>query len=155
MQQLNLDIMEYVENHILPRYADFGKSHGLSHVMRVIKNSMELARFTGADIDMAYVVAAYHDLGMNGPRAIHHLTGGKILASDARLKKWFSPERIVIMKEAVEDHRASLAPFMVRLSPKPTATWILRWSSDGLYSLDLRNIPISPQSNNGSVLSSI
>lgn len=37
MQQLNLDIMEYVENHILPRYADFGKSHGLSHVMRVIK----------------------------------------------------------------------------------------------------------------------
>ena len=107
MQQLNLDIMEYVENHILPRYADFGKSHGLSHVMRVIKNSMELARFTGADIDMAYVVAAYHDLGMNGPRAIHHLTGGKILASDARLKKWFSPERIVIMKEAVEDHRAS------------------------------------------------
>ena len=107
MQQLNLDIMEYVENHILPRYADFGKSHGLSHVMRVIKNSIELARFTGADIDMAYVVAAYHDLGMNGPRAIHHLTGGKILASDARLKKWFSPERIVIMKEAVEDHRAS------------------------------------------------
>ncbi len=107
MQQLNLDIMEYVENHILPRYADFGKSHGLSHVMRVIKNSLELARFTGADIDMAYVVAAYHDLGMNGPRAIHHLTGGKILASDARLKKWFSPKRIVIMKEAVEDHRAS------------------------------------------------
>ena len=152
MQQLNLDIMEYVENHILPRYADFGKSHGLSHVMRVIKNSMELARFTGADIDMAYVVAAYHDLGMNGPRAIHHLTGGKILASDARLKKWFSPERIVIMKEAVEDH---LAPFMVRLSPKPTATLIPRWSSGGQYSLDLRNIPISPQSNNGSVLSCI
>ena len=105
MQQLNLDIMEYVENHILPRYADFGKSNGLSHVMRVIKNSMELARFTGADIDMAYVVAAYHDLGMNGPRAIHHLTGGKILASDARLKKWFSPERIYgkIVAEADRD----------------------------------------------------
>lgn len=107
MQQLNLDIMDFVEKQILPRYVAFGKSHGLTHVQRVIKNSLELAKFTGADINMAYVIAAYHDLGMNGPRAIHHVTGGKILASDARLKKWFSPERIQIMKEAVEDHRAS------------------------------------------------
>lgn len=107
MQQLNLDIMEYVERFILPRYTEFGKSHGLSHVLRVIKNSLELVRFTGADINMVYVVAAYHDLGMKGPRAVHHITSGKILASDARLKKWFSPERIVVMKEAVEDHRAS------------------------------------------------
>lgn len=107
MQQLNLDIMDFVEKQILPRYVAFGKSHGLTHVQRVIKNSLELAKFTGADINMAYVIAAYHDLGMSGPRAIHHITGGKILASDARLKKWFSPERIQIMKEAVEDHRAS------------------------------------------------
>lgn len=107
MQQLNLDIMDFIEKSILPRYVEFGPSHGLSHVQRVIKNSLELAKFTGADINMAYVIAAYHDLGMSGPRAIHHLTGGKILANDARLKKWFSPERIKIMKEAVEDHRAS------------------------------------------------
>ena len=107
MQQLNLDIMDFVEKQILPRYVAFGKSHGLTHVQRVIKNSLELAKFTGADINMAYVIAAYHDLGMSGPRAIHHITGGKRLASDARLKKWFSPERIQIMKEAVEDHRAS------------------------------------------------
>ena len=56
---------------------------------------------------MAYVVAAYHDLGMSGPRAVHHITGGRILARDIRLRKWFSPEQIKIMKEAVEDHRAS------------------------------------------------
>ena len=56
---------------------------------------------------MVYVSAAYHDLGMEGPRAIHHITSGKILAADARLKKWFSTEQLRIMKEAVEDHRAS------------------------------------------------
>ena len=56
---------------------------------------------------MVYVIAAYHDLGMEGPRAIHHITGGKILQSDARLRRWFTPEQIKIMKEAVEDHRAS------------------------------------------------
>lgn len=104
---VNLEIMSFVESQILPRYAAFGESHGLRHVNRVIKNSIQLAQQTGADLDMAYVVAAYHDLGMSGPRAIHHITGGKILAADARLKRWFTPDQIRIMKEAVEDHRAS------------------------------------------------
>lgn len=106
-QKLNLEIMSFVEKQILPRYNAFGKSHGLLHVQHVIKNSLELVPLTGADINMVYVIAAYHDLGLEGPRAIHHLTSGKILQSDARLKKWFTPEQIKIMKEAVEDHRAS------------------------------------------------
>lgn len=105
--QVDLTLMEFVEKQILPRYTAFGESHGLYHVIRVIKNSLELARMLGADINMTYTIAAYHDLGMEGPRAIHHITSGKILTADARLKKWFSPEQIKIMREAVEDHRAS------------------------------------------------
>jgi uncharacterized protein len=103
----NLDLMEYVETSILPQYAQFDRAHNLEHVTRVIRNAMELVRTTGADINMVYVIAAYHDLGMSGPRAVHHITGGKILATDARLKKWFSPEQLQVMREAVEDHRAS------------------------------------------------
>lgn len=106
-QQVSLEIMEFVERQILPRYNAFGESHGLRHVNRVIKNSLRLADVTGADIDMVYVIAAYHDLGMEGPRAIHHLTSGKILMADARLKKWFNADQLKVMKEAVEDHRAS------------------------------------------------
>lgn len=106
-QQVSLEIMEFVERQILPRYNTFGESHGLRHVTRVIKNSLRLADVTGADIDMVYVIAAYHDLGMEGPRAIHHLTSGKILMADARLKKWFNADQLKVMKEAVEDHRAS------------------------------------------------
>ena len=99
--------MTFVERQILPRYNAFGQSHGLGHVQRVIRNSLALAAVTGADVNMVYVIAAYHDLGMKGPRAIHHLTGGKILMADARLRRWFSAEQLKIMKEAVEDHRAS------------------------------------------------
>lgn len=106
-RNVSLDIMEFVEQNILPRYAMFDKAHNLSHVNSVIKRSLTLALTIGADIDMAYVIAAYHDLGLDGPRVIHHITGGKILASDARLRRWFSPEQIKIMREAVEDHRAS------------------------------------------------
>jgi len=103
----SLDLMEFVETKILPRYAEFDKAHNLEHVTRVIRRSLELAARTGADVDMVYTIAAYHDLGMSGPRAVHHLTGGKILAGDARLRRWFTPEQITVMKEAVEDHRAS------------------------------------------------
>ena len=106
-QQVNLDIMSFVEQQILPRYNAFGRSHGLGHVQRVIKSSLQLASMIGADLNMSYVIAAYHDLGMEGPRAIHHITSGKIILADVRLRKWFSAEQIKIMKEAVEDHRAS------------------------------------------------
>lgn len=103
----SLDLVEFVELNILPRYTEFDKAHNLSHVNSVIRRSLELVRTTGADINMVYAIAAYHDLGLSGPRAIHHITGAKILANDARLKRWFSAEQIKIMSEAVEDHRAS------------------------------------------------
>lgn len=103
----SLDLVEFVELNILPRYTEFDKAHNLSHVNSVIRRSLELVRTTGADINMVYAIAAYHDLGLSGPRVIHHITGAKILANDARLKRWFSAEQIKIMSEAVEDHRAS------------------------------------------------
>lgn len=103
----SLDLVEFVEMQILPQYAAFDKAHNMEHVTRVIRASLDLARKTGADINMVYVIAAYHDLGLSGPRAIHHLTSGKILLADARLKRWFSAEQLKLMKEAVEDHRAS------------------------------------------------
>lgn len=105
--QPSLDLMEFIETQILPQYAAFDRAHNLEHVTRVIRRSLELAARTGADTDMVYTIAAYHDMGMSGPRAVHHITGGKILASDARLRRWFSDEKIKIMKEAIEDHRAS------------------------------------------------
>lgn len=106
-RNVSLDIMEFVEQNILPKYAAFDKAHNLSHANSVIKRSLELARAIGADINMAYVIAAYHDLGLEGPRAIHHITSGKILGADQRLRRWFSTEQIKVMREAVEDHRAS------------------------------------------------
>lgn len=105
----SLDLVDFVEKNILPEYQNFDKAHSTAHVTRVIRNSLDLANVVGADINMAYVVAAYHDIGMSGPRAVHHITGGKILATDARLKRWFSPDQLKIMREAIEDHRASAA----------------------------------------------
>lgn len=106
-KNVDLDLMEFIERNILPRYSIFDRAHQLPHVTGVIIRSLTLARKVGADLNMAYTVAAYHDLGLQGPRAIHQITSGKILAADARLRKWFSTEQIDVMKKAVEDHRAS------------------------------------------------
>ena len=103
----SLDLVEFVEKQILPQYAHFDKAHNMEHATRVIRRSLDLARKIGADLNMAYAIAAYHDLGLSGPRAIHHITSGKILIQDARLKRWFSKDQLLMMKEAVEDHRAS------------------------------------------------
>ena len=107
MNTPSLDLVEFVETQILPQYQQFDRAHNMEHVTRVIRSSLQLAQQTGADVDMVYVIAAYHDLGLTGPRAIHHITSGKILMADARLKRWFSPKQLLMMKEAVEDHRAS------------------------------------------------
>lgn len=107
MNTPSLDLVEFVETQILPQYQQFDRAHNMEHVTRVIRSSLQLAQQTGGDIDMVYVIAAYHDLGLTGPRAIHHITSGKILMADARLKRWFSPKQLLMMKEAVEDHRAS------------------------------------------------
>ena len=107
MKNPSLDLVEFIETQILPQYQAFDRAHNMEHVTRVIRSSLQLAQQTGADIDMVYTIAAYHDLGLTGPRAIHHITSGKILQADARLKRWFSSEQLRLMKEAVEDHRAS------------------------------------------------
>ena len=107
---VNPELKAFIEAEIIPEYKNFGRSHNVEHVRRVISNSLELAKFLGdgkLDEDMAYAIAAYHDLGMSGPREIHHITSGKMLMEDSRLRKWFSSEQIQVMKEAVEDHRAS------------------------------------------------
>lgn len=109
----NPELEAFIEADIIPQYRYFGRSHGIGHVRNVIGNSLEIAGFLTnehgekIDIDMVYAIAAYHDLGMSGPREIHHITGGKILMDDIRLRKWFQDDDLIVMKEAIEDHRAS------------------------------------------------
>lgn len=101
-------IIKYVEDKIIPRYADFDKAHREDHVRMVIEQSLKLAEHEShLDMDMVYVVAAFHDLGLVNGRENHHIDSRKILESDSFVQSHFNPEQIRIMGEAVEDHRAS------------------------------------------------
>ena len=64
MKNIRQDIQAYIEREILPRYDNFDAAHRRDHAEMVIRQSMELAEQTGEDIEMAYVIAAYHDTGL-------------------------------------------------------------------------------------------
>ena len=102
-----ITLQEYIENKILPRYAAFDKGHQRDHAESVIQESMVLAQEHGADQEMAYVIAAFHDLGLEKGRELHHIYSGEILMSDPILPQFFNKEQLMLMREAVEDHRAS------------------------------------------------
>ena len=100
-------IKSYIESEILPRYDGFDAAHRRDHADVVIERSMTLARELGANVEMAYVIAAYHDTGLAVGRDVHHMESKRILLEDSALKQWFTAEEIAMMGDAVEDHRAS------------------------------------------------
>ena len=104
-QELLLDI--YIQQEILPQYDSFDGGHKRDHAETVIRESLKLARAYDADETMSYVIAAYHDLGLKFDREKHHIHSGEILMADENLRKWFTQEQILTMRDAVEDHRAS------------------------------------------------
>lgn len=111
---LDLELVKYVQGMIVPRYDGFDGAHSRSHVESVIGQSLQIFSllvedegFEGLDVNMVYVVAAYHDLGLCEGRDLHHLVSGRIVREDELLRKWFDFEQIEVMAQAVEDHRAS------------------------------------------------
>lgn len=104
---MNKELINYIETGIIPKYSEFDKGHGIDHVRSVIDESLKLAVNCNVNLDYAYVIAAYHDLGLCEGRELHHIVSGKILEADRQLQQWFSKDEINLMKEAVEDHRAS------------------------------------------------
>lgn len=104
---MNKQLQHYIEEQIIPRYEKFDRAHRVDHVQTVIDQSLALAKHYEVDIDMVYTIAAYHDTGLTQGRENHHIDAGKILATDTTLQQWFSQEQIDVMREAVEDHRAS------------------------------------------------
>ncbi len=104
---VNTELREYIEQHIIPRYDGFDKAHQRDHVLMVIQQSLELAEKLGADADMAYTIAAYHDTGLCEGREHHHEVSARIIRADQTLRQWFTAEQISIMADAAEDHRAS------------------------------------------------
>lgn len=104
---MDRNLTTYIEDNILPRYTTFDAAHRMDHVQGVISRSLSWAHQLDVDERLAYVAAAYHDLGLVGGRENHHLISGEIVMQDSFLASYFTSEELQLIKEAVEDHRAS------------------------------------------------
>ena len=104
------NLVSYVLDEIVPRYAEFDPAHKQDLAMTVIDQSMKLLDEMKSWLDtqneesaaqwsempqreMLFAAAAFHDLGLINGRDRHHLDSGEIIRSDIRLKEWFSPPR--------------------------------------------------------------
>lgn len=106
-KELNIELVKYIESMIFPLYDRNEFAHGINHVKIVIRRSLELASNYNVDLNVAYTVAAYHDLGHFIDRNRHEIISAEMFMEDENIKKWFSNEQRILIKEAIEDHRAS------------------------------------------------
>ena len=101
-------ILAFLEQEIVPRYDAFDAGHRRDHVLYVMQESQNLAQYyPTVRRDMLLVAAAYHDLGMEVGRKVHHIESARIVREDKRLTQWFTPQEIETIAQAAEDHRAS------------------------------------------------
>src|SRR5690554_6597442 len=108
MKLVNQALKTYLETKIIPQYKSLDLAHQPNHVYMVIEKSLDIAKDYEVDINMIYAIACFHDLGLLIDRKTHHIEGGKLLVKDQFIKSFFNEANIQIMKEAIEDHRASL-----------------------------------------------
>ncbi len=105
--EINLELKKYIEIEIFPLYERNEPSHGIKHIHTVINRSLHIAKKYEVNKNIVYTVAAYHDLGHYINPKIHEKLSAEIFMKDDKIKKWFTKDEIQIIKEAIEDHRAS------------------------------------------------
>lgn len=110
MDKVNKDLKKYIQENVLTLYGDNIGGHGLDHINSVIDRSFELVKEFDLDVDlnMVYVVAAFHDLGYKSNPDEHEEVSSKMFISDSKMKEFFTADQINVIAEAIIDHRASL-----------------------------------------------
>ena len=113
-KNMDKELKEYIKNEIKSKYKNFDKGHNISHFNFVTKNCVNygkqlIDKGEKVDLDIAYIVGAYHDIGITMGREGHALSSGKILRNDKMLKNFYSEEIIEMMAQAVEDHSSHLS----------------------------------------------
>lgn len=105
---MNKDLIKYIENKIFPEYSKNESGHGIEHIKYVINRCVNFAeQFDNIDLDMLYTIAAFHDIGHLIDKKNHEILSAKIFYDNDDMKRFFNEEQRIIIKEGIEDHRAS------------------------------------------------
>ena len=106
---INQDIKKYIEKNIFPSYQKNDSGHNIDHIKYVLERSLKFAKTVpNINLNMVYVIAAFHDIGHHIDAKNHEQVSSEILEKDEFIKNYFTKDELKTMVEAVVDHRASL-----------------------------------------------
>lgn len=106
---INDNLKKYIKAEILPLYKNNDSGHDIKHIEYVTKRSLEFAsQFENINLDMVYVISSFHDIGHYIDKDNHEKLSAEFFCKNEKMKSFFNNEQIKIIKEAIEDHRASL-----------------------------------------------
>ena len=105
---MNKELIDYIQNNILPEYSKNDSGHGIEHINYVIDRCFRFAeQFDNVDSDILYTIAAFHDIGHHIDKKNHETLSAQIFYENNDMKQFFTKEQRIIIKEGIEDHRAS------------------------------------------------
>lgn len=107
-KSINKNLKNYIEKNILPEYELNDKGHNIEHIEFVLKRAFELGEQENINYDMLYTIVCFHDITCHINREEHEKLSAERLYCDEKLKEFFDKDQLQIMKQAIEDHRASL-----------------------------------------------
>lgn len=105
---INKDLENYIKAEILPQYEKNDSGHSLEHIDYVLKRCLKFAeQFNSIDFNILYTIAVFHDIAHHIDKKNHEKLSAEIFCDDKKMKEFFTEEERIIIKEAIEDHRAS------------------------------------------------
>lgn len=105
---INKDLENYIQTQILPEYEKNDSGHSFEHIDYVLKRCFKFAKqFSNIDCNILYTIATFHDIAHHIDKANHEKLSAEIFYNNEKMKEFFSKEERILIKEAIEDHRAS------------------------------------------------
>lgn len=105
---MNSELKKYIDNNIFPEYSKNDTGHNINHIKYVIDRCFRFAeQFDNIDLNMLYTAAAFHDIAHHIDKNNHEIISAKIFIENNDMKLFFTEEERIIIKEGIEDHRAS------------------------------------------------
>lgn len=105
---MNENLKKYIEINVLPQYYKNDNGHGFEHINYVIDRCFRFAeQFDNIDLNMLYTAAAFHDIAHHIDKKNHEILSAKIFFENEDMKAFFTDEQRIVIKEGIEDHRAS------------------------------------------------